>query len=131
MPFLFVCFFAFSSLLFSLFNFFTFFFFLFSFFLYFFFSKLVQTIQSYFKREGNDIKKVSHFHIDVNRKPEAEFLPILSKIYPKAGCVVLPKGYDEGDRDVWGRMCFFSKMLQSFVIGGTGLLHEKRIWLRQ
>jgi len=77
------------------------------------------------------MKRVSHFHIDVNRKPDASLLPTLLKIYPVAGCTTLPEGYEESDRDVWSRMCFYSKMVQSLVVGGNGLLYERRNWLKQ
>jgi len=83
--------------------------------------------RGYEHKPGIDQTRASHFQISVMGPGP----PGLQKWYKAAGCDgPSPLASSEEGRE-WGRMCFYSQLVRSFVTGPGERLKSEKEWLRQ
>jgi len=88
--------------------------------------------EGYLKRKGGDVTKASHFQIQLSNNRRAPLKE--SPWFTAAGCWDPPVSHGSPPRDFdWPPMCMYSKLVRSFVTGGThgGRLEAESSWLQK
>lgn len=92
----------------------------------------LRKLERYRKQEGDNVTQVGHFQVDLRPPNVRQHGPDpLQVFYESAGCdTSLPSGRINTNRYYWPKMCLYSKVLETLIVGGpTGRLQKEKHWL--
>lgn len=88
---------------------------------------LVQLPGKYRANKGDDVVQTKGFSMNLNSQKNDP----MESFYKASGCLNLPVGHVAQDAHRWPRMCMYSKILNSMILGPGKLLREKQAWLKK